>query len=312
MRSAGPGGAEPFWNLTAASRRPDGSWHLAYGNGGAIGPLLAGTEHVAPFACYRCPYGYPERDGQPDLDLCKMTCANMLRYVLEKEGDVAAVIAEPARAVPYIPPPGFWAAVRQACDDVGALLIFDEIPTGLGKTGRMFACDHDGVVPDILVMGKGLGGGMPVAAIHVGPKAEGCFDYREQNGVVHATTLGGNCLSMAVAAAVLDTIEQDNLIAHAQRLGDHAIARLRKFAETHPCITAVRGKVLFIGVELDLEKAGLPFKDAGELAQHALLKHHLIINACQGNVLRIAPAMVITQDEFDEGLTLLENILTGA
>ena len=78
-----------------------------------IGPLLTGTEHVAPFACYRCPYGYPDRDGAPQLDLCKMTCANFVRYVLEKEGDVAAVIAEPARAVPYIPPPGFWAEVQK-------------------------------------------------------------------------------------------------------------------------------------------------------------------------------------------------------
>jgi len=89
---------------------------------------------------------------------------------LEKEGDVAAVIAEPVRSVPYLPPPGFWQSVRQACDDHGALLIFDEIPNGLGKTGRMFACEHDDVVPDLLVLGKSLGGGMlPIAALVVHP-----------------------------------------------------------------------------------------------------------------------------------------------
>ena len=77
------------------------------------GPLLPGTEHVAPFQCYRCPYGYPDDGGLPLLDLCKLTCANFVRYVLEKEGDVAAVIAEPARAVPYIPPPGFWQDLRE-------------------------------------------------------------------------------------------------------------------------------------------------------------------------------------------------------
>ena len=143
-----------------------------------IGPLLTGASHVAPFACYRCPYGYPDRDGAPQLDLCKMTCANFIRYVLEKEGDVAAVIAEPARAVPYIPPPGFWAEVRKACDAHGALLIFDEIPTGLGKTGRMFACDHDDVVPDILVMGKALGGGiLPLAATLTRPGLDVAADY---------------------------------------------------------------------------------------------------------------------------------------
>ena len=123
------------------------------------GPLLPGAEHVAPFACYRCPYGH----AGPDV--CGLACANMVDYVLGREGDVAAVIAEPMRAVPYVPPPGFWQAVRAACDRHGALLIFDEIPTGLGKTGRFFASEHDGVAPDMVVMGKSLGGGiLPVAA----------------------------------------------------------------------------------------------------------------------------------------------------
>jgi Aminotransferase class-III/Maltogenic Amylase, C-terminal domain len=89
---------------------------------GPAGPLLPGTEHVAPFACYRCPYGYPDEEGRPRLDLCRLTCANFVRYVLEKEGDVAAVIAEPIRSVPYVPPPGFWHAMRGACDAHGAIL----------------------------------------------------------------------------------------------------------------------------------------------------------------------------------------------
>jgi 4-aminobutyrate aminotransferase len=132
---------------------------------GPIGPLLPGAEHVPPFDCYRNPFGYSHTGREPHGDECGRVCANMVRYILEREGDIAAVIAEPNRAVPYIPPPGFWAEIRRACDDHGALLIFDEIPTGLGKTGRMFACDHDGVVPDILVLGKALGGGiLPIAA----------------------------------------------------------------------------------------------------------------------------------------------------
>ena len=95
-----------------------------------------------------------------------MLCARMLRYVLEREGDVAAVIAEPVRSAPAVPPPGFWTEVRQACDDHGAVLIFDEIPTGLGKTGRLFSSAHAAVRPDITVLGKALGGGMlPLAAV---------------------------------------------------------------------------------------------------------------------------------------------------
>jgi len=140
---------------------------------GSIGPLLPGTEHVAPYRCYRCPYGYQDKNGGPDLDVCKMTCANFVHYVLEKEGDVAAVIAEPVRSVPYIPPPGFWKNVRQACNDHGALLIFDEIQNGLGKTGKMFACNHDDAVPDILVIGKALGGGiLPIAAAIAHPELD--------------------------------------------------------------------------------------------------------------------------------------------
>ncbi len=127
---------------------------------GPAGPLLPGAEHVAPFACYRCPYGHPGPEA------CGIACAGMVDYVLAREGDIAAVIAEPMRAVPYVAPPGFWARVREACDRHGALLIFDEIPTGLGKTGRMFASEHEGVTPDITVLGKALGGGiLPIAAV---------------------------------------------------------------------------------------------------------------------------------------------------
>ena len=110
---------------------------------GAAAPLVAGSSHAAPFACYRCPYGHPcDENGHPYLERCHMACADMVDYVLGRETDVAAVIAEPARAVPYLAPPGYWRRVREACDRHGALLIFDEIPTGLGKTGRMFACEH--------------------------------------------------------------------------------------------------------------------------------------------------------------------------
>ncbi|MBL9059643.1 MAG: aminotransferase class III-fold pyridoxal phosphate-dependent enzyme, partial [Mangrovicoccus sp.] len=95
-----------------------------------------------------------------------MACARAITDILRREGDIADVIAEPMRAVPLIPPPGFWAEIRRACDETGTLLIFDEIPTGLGKTGRLFASDHENVVPDITVLGKVLGGAvLPIAAL---------------------------------------------------------------------------------------------------------------------------------------------------
>ena len=129
-----------------------------------------GRRACGALRCYRCPYGYPRRGRQPD-SAAAICCAHD-RLRAGREGDVAAVIAEPARAVPYLPPPGYWSAVREACDRHGTLLIFDEIPTGLGKTGRMFACDHDGVVPDMLVLGKALGGGiLPIAAAIAAPNS---------------------------------------------------------------------------------------------------------------------------------------------
>ena len=211
------------------------------------GPLLPGTEHVAPFACYRCPYGYPESDGKPQLEICKLTCASFVRYVLEKEGDVAAVIAEPARAVPYIPPPGFWAEVRKACDDHGALLIFDEIPTGLGKTGKMFACEHDAVVPDILVMGKALGGGiLPIAAVLTTQE----LDVGEHYAMGHYTH-EKNPVTSAAALATIEIIENEGLVENAALLGQLAIQRLRAMQQRHPVIGDVRGRGLLFGIELE-------------------------------------------------------------
>ena len=100
---------------------------------GRNGPLLPGTEHVAPPTCYRCPYGYPERDGRPLLEVCQLTCAHFVRYVLEKEGDVAAVVAEPIRSTAYVPPPGFWAEVRAACDAHGRSSSSTRCPTGSAR-----------------------------------------------------------------------------------------------------------------------------------------------------------------------------------
>ena len=123
-----------------------------------IGPLLPGCEHVPPPEPLRCPF----KCGTT----CNLACADYVDYVLEKEGDVAAVIGETVRCTPFIPPADYWKRVRTACDKHGALLILDEIPIGLGRTGRMFACEHYEVVPDMLVLGKGLGGGVfPIAAL---------------------------------------------------------------------------------------------------------------------------------------------------
>lgn len=273
------------------------------------GPLLSGAEHVAPFNCYRCPYGHDTVDGQPDLAACKMTCASMVRYVLEREGDVAAVIAEPARAAPYIPPPGFWAEVRKACDDHGALLIFDEIPTGLGKTGRMFACDHDGVVPDILVLGKALGGGiLPVSAVIARPDLDIAGDF----AVGHYTHEKNPVMAQA-ALTTIAIIEDEDLVANAARLGQFALARLTELKDRFEQIGDVRGRGLLIGVELVENRAtGKPDADLADEVLRRCMASGLSFKTAMGSILTWTPPLVVTEAQMLFALEVLESSLSAA
>ena len=275
--------------------------------GGPIGPLLGGCEHVPPFACYRCPYGFAtDENGQPDLQRCTMACANALRYVLEKEGDIAAVIAEPARDIPYLPPPGFWSAVREACNAHGTLLIFDEIPTGLGKTGRMFACDHDGVTPDILVMGKALGGGMlPIAATICRPNLDVAGDYAFGH-----YTHEKNPITARAALTTIDIIEEEGLVEHAAELGAHALERLHDMKDRHPAIGDVRGRGLLLGIELVRDRQDrIPATEQAEAVLYTALENGLSFKTTMGNVLTLTPPLITTRAEMDRALNILEQAI---
>ena len=276
---------------------------------GRLGPLLPGSEHVAPFGCYRCAYGHPvDTLGQPNLDQCRLACASMVRYVLEREGDVAAVVAEPARAVPYIPPPGYWQAVRDACTAHGTLLIFDEIPTGLGKTGRFFAAEHDGAVPDIVVLGKALGGGvLPLAA---------CL-ARDELNVAGAFALGHythekNPVTAAAALATLDVIERDDLVAHAARVGDAALQRLHEMKARHPLIGDVRGRGLLLGLELVEDRGSkAPARAAAERVLYRALSRGLSFKTTMGNVLTLTPPLIVSHQQMHQALDILDECLAA-
>ncbi|MEM7222277.1 MAG: aspartate aminotransferase family protein [Pseudomonadota bacterium] len=275
---------------------------------GPIGPLLPGTEHVAPFTCYRCPYGYPDLDGQPDLALCKTTCANFVRYVLEKEGDVAAVIAEPARAVPNFAPPGFWQAVRQACDDHGALLIFDEIPTGLGKTGKLFACEHEDVVPDLLVLGKSLGGGiLPIAAVLARPGLDVAGDWAFGH-----YTHEKNPVTSRAALTTLQIIEDEGLVENAARVGAYALERLADLKDKYPAIGDVRGRGLLMGVELvEDRESKAPANDLAEAVYYRCLERGLSFKVTMGNVLTLSPPLITARDHIDQAVAILDESLAA-
>ena len=190
----------------------------------------------------------------------------MIEYVLEREGDIAAFIAEPMRAVPHMPPPGFWARVRAACDRHGTLLVFDEIPTGLGKTGKMFACQHDGVVPDILVLGKALGGGiLPIAAVLARPE----LDVGAEYAFGHYTH-EKNPVTARAALTTIEIIEDEGLVENAargRRVRDGAAADMKSRI---PLIGDVRGRGLLLGIELVRDRGGKePHPDLAEAVMYA-------------------------------------------
>ena len=270
---------------------------------GPAGPLLPGGEHVPGYDCYRNPYGYSHTARESHREECGRVCAALVRTVLEKEEDVAAVVAEPMRAVPHVAPPGFWTEVRAACDTHGALLIFDEIPTGLGKTGRLFACEHEGVVPDILVLGKALGGGiLPIAATLCRPELD----------VAGAFALGHythekNPVTCRAALATLGIIEEEGLAERARELGAFALERLFEMMDRHPLIGDVRGRGLLIGVELVADRDSRePAADAAEEVFYRCLERGLSFKVSMGNVLTLSPPLTIERGELERALDILD------
>ncbi|WP_281973209.1 (R)-1-hydroxy-2-aminoethylphosphonate ammonia-lyase [Ruegeria faecimaris] len=264
------------------------------------GPLLPGAEHVAPFACYRCPYNH----AGPDT--CGLACAKMVEFVLEREGDVAAVIAEPMRAVPYVPPPGFWKAVREACNRHGALLIMDEIPTGLGKTGKMFAFEHDEIIPDIVTLGKALGGGiLPIAACIARTKLDVCGDF-----AIGHYTHEKNPVTARAALTTIQIIEDEGLVDRAAELGEHAMDRLMGELQNIPIVGDIRGRGLMFGVEIVDDRADkTPGNARAERIYYACLEAGLSYKISQGCVLTLSPPLTITRKDLDCAIDIVVNAI---
>jgi (R)-1-hydroxy-2-aminoethylphosphonate ammonia-lyase len=260
-----------------------------------IGPLLPGAEHVPPADPAGCPWGC----GQD----CTLQCARYVEYVLEKEGDVAAVIAETVRSTPSVPPPQYWQIIRAACDRHGALLILDEIPNGLGRTGKMFVCEHFGIVPDMLVLGKGLGGGiLPLAALIA---REG-LDVMSEGALGHYTH-EKNPVACAAGLATIACLEEEGLIDNARRMGEYALGRLKALEEKHEIVGRVRGLGLLLGVELvrDRKTRERAVEEAEQVMYDALSKG-LSFKLMMGNVIQLTPPLNITKDQIDEAVNILD------
>ena len=213
------------------------------------------------------------------------------------DDQTAAVILEPVQGEGGVRPASaeFFQAVRKTCDDRGVLFIIDEIQTGFGRTGRMFACEHLGVLPDILTMAKGIAGGIPMGAIGIDRRVG---EIEKQS---HTSTFGGNPLACAAAVAAIDFLVDQDLPKQAAEKGEYFMQRLRAIAD--PRIREIRGLGLMIGVELK--------QKAGPIAQ-AMLKEGVLVLLAGTTVLRFLPPLVITRQEIDTVVFALTKVLAVA
>lgn len=260
-----------------------------------IGPLLPGTEHVpSPDTTQR----FMNIGSDEEWEIL---WAKYVEYILEKEGDIAAVISEPIRSTPYIPSKKYWEIIRKACDKHGTLLIFDEIPHCLGRTGTWFTCENFGVVPDILCIGKGLGGGVfPIAATIVREE----FDIAAERAIGHYTH-EKSPVGAAAALAVIHYIKKHNILNHVVEVGEFALTELKKLKEKHKLIKEVRGIGLFLGIELEKENGEKAVEECDELMYKALEKG-LSLKTTMGNIITLTPALVITKDEIKYAVDMLD------
>jgi ornithine--oxo-acid transaminase len=213
--------------------------------------------------------------------------------------NTAAFIVEPIQgeAGIVVPPAGYLKAVREICTRHNVLMICDEVQTGLGRTGRMLACDHEGVRPDGLTLGKALGGGLlPVSAFLARDDVMAQFTPGD-----HGSTFGGNPLAAAVGQAALDLLEREQLARRAQEHGDHLMEQLRRLP--HPAVTEVRGKGLLVGVDIDPAFASARAVCEGLMAEGVLTKD------THGTVVRLAPPLVIERAQIDEAVAALGRVL---
>ncbi len=262
------------------------------------GPLLPGVEHVPPPDPLRNPLG----PNSPEIS------AALIEYVLEKQGDIGAVIAETVRATPYVPPPDYWPRVRAACDKHGALLILDEIPTGLGRTGELFAHQHFGIVPDMVIVGKGLGGGVfPLAALIAREGLNAAAPHRALGHYTHEK----NPVACAAGIATLQCLLEDGLLENARLRGEQAVTRLRAMQAHHPCIGEVRALGLLMGVVIRNPITGLPDDDLAERILYAALERGLSFKITMGCVLTLMPPLCITAQEMDMALDALEQAISA-
>jgi acetylornithine aminotransferase len=208
-----------------------------------------------------------------------------------------AVILEPIQGEGGVrlPDDNYLAQVRKLCDETGSLLIYDEVQTGIGRTGKLFAHEHAGVAPDIMTLAKALGNGLPIGAMLATEKVASAF-----SAGAHASTFGGTPIVTAVALRVLQLLEEDDLLSRASELGDYLYRQLEDLRTRHPVVESVRGQGLLVGVELSAP---------GAPVVTACMERGYLINCIQDNILRLAPPLIIRRSEIDGLIECLDDVL---
>jgi len=259
-----------------------------------------------PYAyCYRCPFGlkHPE---------CRVACADHLEefFITHVAAEkTAAIIAEPIQGEGgfVTPPPDYFPRLREICDKHGILLIIDEVQTGMGRTGKVFAIDHWGVVPDLTTSAKSLAGGMPLSAVT--GRAE-VMNTAHMGGL--GSTYGGNPIALRAALAVLEILIEDDLLQTAVALGEKVRARFEEMQQRHEIIGEVRGKGPMLALELVRDRENKePASDEAKRLVALCQQKGLVILACgnHGNVIRTLMPLVITDAELERGLSILDESL---
>ena len=259
-----------------------------------FGPLLPGVTHVPYGDCFHCHYNlrYPD---------CGLACVDYIEQEvfarIAPPEDVAAIVVEPVLGEGgyVVPPPDWLPALRALCDRHGILLIADEVQCGMGRTGRMFAVEHFGAVPDIITVAKGIASGMPLGAFIA--RAE----LMTWEKGAHGSTFGGNPVACAAALETIALLEEE-LMENTVRVGDYLLERLAALQAEHPAVANVRGLGLMIGLELQS-------RQQAHAVAEGCFRHGLIVLECGDKAIRFSPPLVVSQEEADMALNILETVI---
>ena len=269
---------------------------------GNMGRKKRGGPYAPGIAFAPAPYAYRSQ-WRNDPEECGRRCAQAIDEVVRfaTSNDVAAFIAEPVMGEGgiIVPPPNYFKEVKKVLDKYGILFIADEVQSGFARTGKMFAIEHYGVDPDILVTAKGIADGFPLSAFTTRPEIADAFKPGD-----HLSTFGGNPVSCAASLANIEYIERENLPARATETGNYAMAKLRQVQNQNPIIGEIRGLGLMIGVELVKDEKLTPATVEAEAIRDSLLRQGVLVGVggIYGNVIRFQPPLIISRSQIDQAI----------